>query len=48
MEHFRAAGGDIVAVQSVLNHASLATTEIYVRGPEARRCGRRRSLDCRR
>ena len=36
MEHFRAAGGDIVAVQSVLNHASLATTEIYVRGPEAR------------
>ena len=36
MEHFRAAGGDIVAVQGVLNHASLATTEIYVRGPEAK------------
>jgi len=36
MEHFRTAGGDIVAVQSVLNHASIATTEIYVRGAETR------------
>lgn len=35
MEHFRSAGGDIVAVQGVLNHASPATTEIYVRGAEA-------------
>jgi len=35
-------------VQSVLNHASLATTEIYVRGPEARAMREARSPDCRR
>ncbi len=33
-EHYRASGGDIVHVQQVLNHASAATTEVYVKGPQ--------------
>jgi integrase len=39
-EHYKASGGDIVAVQEVLNHARPDTTEIYVKGPEARRVQR--------
>lgn len=32
-EHYQASGGDIVHVQQVLNHASVTTTEAYVKGP---------------
>ena len=39
-EHYKASGGDIVAVQEVLNHVRPDTTEIYVKGPEARRVQR--------
>jgi len=35
--HYEASGGDLVAVQDVLNHASVTTTEIYVAGPHATR-----------
>lgn len=35
--HYQASGGDIVAVQGVLNHASLSTTETYVAGESATR-----------
>jgi integrase len=36
-EHYHAAGGDIRTAQAVLNHARADTTDLYVRGPEARR-----------
>jgi integrase len=36
-EHYHAAGGDIRAAQTVLNHARIDTTDLYVRGPETRR-----------
>jgi len=36
-EHYHAAGGDIRAAQTVLNHARVSTTELYVRGPETQR-----------
>lgn len=32
-EHYQASGGDIVHVQQILNHASVLTTEAYVKGP---------------
>ncbi|AME27365.1 hypothetical protein [Burkholderia sp. PAMC 26561] len=32
-EHYQASGGDIVHVQKVLNHVSVTTTEVYVKGP---------------
>ena len=32
-EHYQASGGDIVHVQQILNHASVMTTEAYVKGP---------------
>ena len=35
--HYQASGGDIIAVQGVLNHASLSTTETYVAGEHATR-----------
>jgi integrase len=31
--HYQASGGDIVHVQQILNHASVTTTEAYVKGP---------------
>ncbi|MDR3367706.1 hypothetical protein [Rhodoferax sp.] len=31
-EHYQASGGDIVHVQQILNHASVLTTEAYVKG----------------
>ena len=36
-EHYKATGGDILAVQTLLNHASVDTTERYIKGPEAAR-----------
>jgi len=36
-EHYQAAGGDIRAAQTVLNHARADTTDLYVRGPETQR-----------
>lgn len=33
-EHYQASGGDIVHVQQILNHASVLTTEAYVKGPQ--------------
>ncbi|BBD02120.1 MULTISPECIES: hypothetical protein [Sphingomonadaceae] len=33
-EYYRASGGDIVTTQAQLNHASVTTTDRYVRGPE--------------
>lgn len=33
-EHYLASGGDIVHVQQILNHASVLTTEAYVKGPQ--------------
>lgn len=35
--HYQASGGDIVAVQGILNHASPTTTEAYVAGAHATR-----------
>ncbi|GLT00310.1 hypothetical protein GCM10007897_16940 [Sphingobium jiangsuense] len=35
--HYAASGGDIRAAQAVLNHARVDTTDLYVRGPEAKR-----------
>jgi hypothetical protein len=34
---YTASQGDLIAVQALLNHARIDTTERYVRGPEARR-----------
>jgi hypothetical protein len=39
-EHYRATGGDVLAAQTILNHASPATTETYIRGAEATRLQR--------
>jgi hypothetical protein len=36
-EHYRASGGDVLAAQAILNHASPATTETYIRSVEATR-----------
>lgn len=35
-EHYQASGGDILVAQQLLNHASVTTTETYVRGPAVR------------
>jgi len=35
-EHYHAAGGDILAAQTVLNHARADTTDLYIRGPRTR------------
>jgi hypothetical protein len=35
-EHYQASGGDILVAQQLLNHASVSTTETYVRGPAVR------------
>jgi integrase len=37
IEHYKASGGDVVVAQKLLNHASAATTETYIKGEEARR-----------
>ena len=39
-EHYRASGGDVLAAQAILNHASPATTETYIRSVEATRLQR--------
>ncbi|MFS8039408.1 hypothetical protein ACI7BZ_21025 [Xanthobacter sp. AM11] len=39
-EHYRASGGDILAAQSILNHASVATTETYIKSEETTRLQR--------
>jgi len=36
-EHYRASGGDVLAAQSILNHASAATTETYLKSEETTR-----------
>lgn len=36
-EHYRASGGDVLVAQSLLNHASIATTETYLRSEETTR-----------
>jgi len=36
-EHYRASGGDVLVAQSLLNHASVATTETYLKGEETTR-----------
>jgi integrase len=36
-EHYKAAGGDILVAQDLLNHARVNTTETYINGPETRR-----------
>lgn len=36
-EHYLASGGDILVAQSLLNHASAATTETYLKGDETTR-----------
>ncbi len=36
-EHYRASGGDVLVAQSLLNHASVATTETYLRSEETTR-----------
>lgn len=36
-EHYRASGGDVLVAQSLLNHASVATTDIYLKGEETTR-----------
>ena len=33
-EHYRASGGDVLVAQSLLNHASVATTETYLKSEE--------------
>jgi hypothetical protein len=35
--HYVASGGDVRVAQTILNHARSDTTDLYVRGPEARR-----------
>jgi len=39
-EHYRASGGDVLAAQSILNHASAATTETYLKSEETTRLQR--------
>ncbi len=39
-EHYRASGGDILTAQAVLNHASAATTETYIKSAETTRLQR--------
>lgn len=39
-EHYRASGGDILVAQSILNHASPATTETYLKSEETTRLQR--------
>jgi hypothetical protein len=39
--HYRASGGDVLVAQSILNHASAATTETYIRSAETTRLQRR-------
>lgn len=39
-EHYRASGGDVLVAQAVLNHASPATTETYIRSDETTRLQR--------
>jgi hypothetical protein len=39
-EHYRASGGDILVAQSILNHASAATTETYIKSEETTRLQR--------
>lgn len=39
-EHYRASGGDAFVAQSLLNHASVATTETYLRSDETTRLQR--------
>lgn len=36
-EHYRASGGDVLVAQSLLNHASVATTETYLKSEETTR-----------
>lgn len=36
-EYYKASGGDIAITQAQLNHANVATTDRYVRGPETER-----------
>ena len=36
-EHYKSSGGDILAVQEILNHQNAHTTDAYVRGPEVLR-----------
>jgi integrase len=36
-EHYKAAGGDILAARDLLNHARVDTTETYIKGPETQR-----------
>jgi hypothetical protein len=36
-EHYKSSGGDILAVQEILNHKNAHTSDAYVRGPEVRR-----------
>jgi hypothetical protein len=38
--HYEASGGDILAPKAVLNHASVATTSVYIEGAAARRIER--------
>ena len=37
IEHYKASGGDILEAQTLLNHAHVHTTDMYVRGPEVQR-----------
>lgn len=39
-EHYRASGGDVLVAQSILNHASVATTETYLKSEETTRLQR--------
>ena len=36
-EHYRASGGDVLVAQSLLNHASVATTETYLKSEDTTR-----------
>ena len=36
-EHYKSSGGDILAVQEILNHKNAHTSDAYVRGPEVQR-----------
>ena len=39
-EHYRASGGDVLVAQAILNHASPATTETYIKSAETTRLQR--------